>query len=60
MIGKNLHSNICTFFQHRIMVLSDGRLVEFDTPAALMADKNTYFYGLVESAANKGTTTNVM
>jgi ABC-type multidrug transport system fused ATPase/permease subunit len=33
----------------RIMVLSEGHLVEFDTPANLLANKDSYFFGLVSS-----------
>jgi ABC-type multidrug transport system fused ATPase/permease subunit len=34
----------------RIMVLANGHLVEFDTPTNLMANKQSYFYGLVSSS----------
>jgi len=39
----------------RVLVLDNGRLAEFDTPAKLMSDKSSIFYGMVEkSRTNKG------
>jgi ABC-type multidrug transport system fused ATPase/permease subunit len=34
----------------RIMVMADGRLVEFDTPQNLMANNQSYFHGLVRTS----------
>jgi len=33
----------------RIMVLDDGRIAEFDTPATLLADQSSRFYGLCQA-----------
>ncbi|CAH1782332.1 unnamed protein product [Owenia fusiformis] len=41
----------------RIMVLQDGQIVEFDSPASLMADKTSHFSQMMEAAkqAHKAT-----
>ena len=38
-----------TFTPHRIMVLSEGQIAEFDTPNQLIAKKGI-FYGMVKDA----------
>lgn len=34
----------------RIIVLDQGQIAEFDSPANLLADKNTIFYGMAKNA----------
>ena len=34
----------------RVLVLDDGRIVEFDTPEALLAKKNGHFKAMVEKS----------
>ncbi|CAO3569188.1 unnamed protein product [Mortierella alpina] len=36
----------------RIMVLSDGKIAEFETPAKLLADPNSIFYSLAKESGN--------
>lgn len=38
----------------RIIVLDQGMIVEFDTPDALMADRNTIFFGMAKNAGLVG------
>lgn len=38
------------FLSDRIIVLEKGRVAEFDTPAALLAKKESLYYGLVKEA----------
>jgi ABC-type multidrug transport system fused ATPase/permease subunit len=33
----------------RVMVLRNGRIAEFDSPATLLADNRTLFYSMVHS-----------
>jgi ABC-type multidrug transport system fused ATPase/permease subunit len=35
------------------MVLDQGKVVEFDSPGALLANKNSIFYGLANDAGVK-------
>lgn len=42
-----LHSDT---FSHRVLVLDQGRVAEFDTPARLLADPNSVFYGMAKDA----------
>uniref|UniRef100_A0A8B9BMI2 ATP-binding cassette sub-family C member 5 n=1 Tax=Anser brachyrhynchus TaxID=132585 RepID=A0A8B9BMI2_9AVES len=37
----------------RIMVLTQGQVVEFDTPSALLANENSRFYAMFAAAENK-------
>lgn len=34
----------------RVIVLDAGKIAEYDTPAALLADKNSIFYGMAKNA----------
>ncbi|KAM4895242.1 ATP-binding cassette sub-family C member 5 isoform 7-T7 [Sylvia borin] len=40
----------------RIMVLTQGQVVEFDTPTALLANENSRFYAMFAAAENKAGT----
>lgn len=42
------HSNNLVCF--RILVLSEGQVVEYDTPQALLEDPNSLFYGMAKDA----------
>ncbi|KAF9230552.1 P-loop containing nucleoside triphosphate hydrolase protein [Melanogaster broomeanus] len=37
----------------RVMLLDEGRIVEFDRPAALLADHNSRFHGLCKAAGKE-------
>lgn len=34
----------------RVIVLDQGKIAEFDTPAKLMADKDSIFFGMAKNA----------
>lgn len=37
-------------FFYRVIVLDKGEIREFDTPASLLSDKNSIFYGMAKDA----------
>jgi ATP-binding cassette, subfamily C (CFTR/MRP), member 1 len=43
----------------RVMVLKNGKIVEFDTPHALLADHRTLFYSMVHTQHAASTTVSV-
>jgi ABC-type multidrug transport system fused ATPase/permease subunit len=43
------------FLSDRIMVMAGGELAEFDTPDALLGNKNSLFYKLVHGADHRPT-----
>lgn len=35
-------------FSYRILVMDNGKVIEFESPNILLQDKNSYFYNLVQ------------
>lgn len=39
-----------SYISHSVLVLDNGEIKEFDTPATLLNDHNTIFYGMAKDA----------
>lgn len=50
LISRNLATIVRS---HRVLVIRDGHVVEFDTPFALLSEPNSYFSQLVEQTGSR-------
>ena len=49
-VATTLILNAAFFFCYRVMVMSEGKIKEFDTPGALTADAESLFYKMAKDA----------